>query len=369
MKILQVINSLGTGGAEKLLLETIPMYNAMGIQVDVLLLWDNDHPFAKELRKTNSCKIFILNESDNLKDIYKFSNIGKIRGILKNYDIAHVHLFPAQYFVSIANLGLTKKLIFTEHSTSNKRIQSKFFSFFDKFIYRAYKKIVSISDDVTSVLKSHISNRMDDIIKIENGVNLGKIHLSKVYCKSDIDIQLVENDILICQVSAFRLGKDQLTLVRALQYLPENYKLILVGDGDQLEIEKVKNLIEKLELSSRVKFLGNRMDIGSIVKSVDYNVLSSQWEGLSLSSIEGMASGKPFIASDVPGLRDIVKEAGVLFPLGDAEAFARIILHLQNDESFYDTVVKQCIERAENYNITNMVQKHIDLYKEVYAKG
>ena len=53
MKILQVINSLATGGAEKLLLDTLPLYRKAGIEMDVLLLWDNNHPFTVALKELN----------------------------------------------------------------------------------------------------------------------------------------------------------------------------------------------------------------------------------------------------------------------------------------------------------------------------
>lgn len=129
MKILQIVNSLGTGGAEKLLLDTIPLYVDKGIQMDILLLWDNDLPFTKALEKLSCCKIHILKKSGNYKHIYNPLSVFKIRKILKDYDIAHVHLFPAQYFTVFANIlnGNKTKLLFTEHSTSNKRLQNAVF--------------------------------------------------------------------------------------------------------------------------------------------------------------------------------------------------------------------------------------------------
>jgi hypothetical protein len=50
MRVLQIINSLDTGGAEKLILDTVPIYRKKKIEMDVLLLWDNDHMFKKEQR-------------------------------------------------------------------------------------------------------------------------------------------------------------------------------------------------------------------------------------------------------------------------------------------------------------------------------
>ncbi len=83
MKILHVISSLITGGAEKLVLDSAIKYNLKGIQVDVLLLWDNNHDFTKKLVETGLCKVYILNESPNIKDVYSLRNILKIQGLLK----------------------------------------------------------------------------------------------------------------------------------------------------------------------------------------------------------------------------------------------------------------------------------------------
>ncbi len=109
MRVLQIINSLGTGGAEKLLLDTIPLYRAQGIEMDVLLLWDNDTMFTRELQKMNCCKIHIIKKSNRIQDIYNPFAIFKIAKLLKQYDLAHVHLFPAQYYVVFANLWNGRK--------------------------------------------------------------------------------------------------------------------------------------------------------------------------------------------------------------------------------------------------------------------
>ena len=94
--------------------------------------------------------------------------------------------------------------------------------------------------------------------------------------------------------------------------LSESYRLQLVGNGPRLT--ELEALVQKLRLADRITFLGNRTDIPELMETSDVMVLSSHWEGLSLSSIEGMASGRPFVASDVDGLREVVQGAGVLFP-------------------------------------------------------
>jgi glycosyltransferase involved in cell wall biosynthesis len=124
-------------------------------------------------------------------------------------------------------------------------------------------------------------------------------------------------------------------------------------------------LVTELGLSKRVHFLGIRMDVPKLLKTADIVVLSTHFEGLSLSSIEGLASGKPFVASEAPGLLEIVYNAGVLFPVGDEKALAEEINLLLTDKNHYDAVAFNCMQRAKKYDIKNMIDSHIKLYNSL----
>lgn len=364
MKILHIINSLATGGAEKLILETLPLYAAQGIETDLLLLNGTKYPFLKELEDKKSCRIFSLGNSS----VYHPKHIMKIMPYLKNYDLVHVHLFPAQYYVVLAKiLARSKtKLIFTEHCTGNRRLDSFWLSVIDKHIYKWYSAIVSITREINDILLKHTRLPLKRFHLIENGVNLNTITSAMPYPVEAVNLTLSATDRIIIQIAAFREQKDQETLIKAMSLLPTTFKLVLVGEGVQKE--KCVNLATELRIQDRVFLLGVRMDVPQLLKTADIVVLSSKYEGMSLSSIEGMASGKPFIASDVPGLSEIVKGAGVLFPLGDAKKLAEEILLLATDQKHYDFITKQCLSRAEHYDISIMVQKHLDLYRELTKK-
>jgi len=361
MKVLQIINSLDAGGAEKLLLETIPLYNKKGIQMDILVFNGEDYPFMKELKLTNSCQIFSLGSSS----VYNPLNIFKIISYLKNYDILHVHLFPAQYWTVLAKwISFSKvKLVFTEHNTHNRRMNNLVFIICDKIIYSGYKKVICITSEVKRILENHLGKSGKKFPVIENGINLNAIKSALPYEKTALISGIFEDDKVLIQVSAFREQKDQPTLIRSLKNLPENVKLILVGDG--ILRNDCEALVKKLELEERVFFLGLRMDVSRLLKTADIIVLSSKYEGLSLSSMEGMASGKPFIASDVPGLTEVVKNAGILFPQGDEEALGKEISDLLANVEHYNITVQKCLKRSEKYDITKMVDKHLELYKSI----
>jgi glycosyltransferase involved in cell wall biosynthesis len=368
MKVLQVINSLGTGGAEKLLLETLPLYHKKGIKMDILLLWDNNCMFTRKLKKLDCCKIFVLNESKNLRLIYNPLNIFKIARIIKNYDIAHIHLFPAQYFSVLANMltGNKCNLIFTEHNTTNRRIANNFFKPIELFFYKRYAKIITISDEIKQIYKNYLSLDDSRVVMINNGLSLEGIFKANAIEKKDLNKSLTKNDLLIVQVSAFRPQKDQKTLIRAIKKLDNRFKLILVGDGATINEHKL--LAADLGLKDRVLFLGQRPDVNNILKSASIVVLSSFYEGLSLASIEGLASGRPFIASNVPGLSKIVKGYGLLFEQGNVNELVRIINNVIDDKNLNHNVVEKCLLRATEFDIDKMISKHINLFREVYAE-
>lgn len=361
MRVLQIINSLATGGAEKLLLETLPIYKEKGIIMDLLVLNGQEYPFLKELKKTACCSVFSVDTGS----VYNPMNVFKIIPHLKKYDVIHVHLFPAQYWVVLAKIvSFSKvKLLFTEHNTSNRRLENKFFRFVDRLIYRWYDKVICITQEIKKILLNHTGLSYSMFTVIENGVNLNAISKAGVLSKQDIDKKINQSDTLLIQVAGFREQKDQSTLIKALQYLPSTVKLALVGDG--VLLKECEVLVDELQLGNRVVFLGLRMDVPQLLKTADVIVLSSKYEGLSLSSIEGMAAGRPFIGSNVPGLSEIVAGAGVLFEQGNSRVLADKIMELLNDKDYYTQVVEACRKRASQYDIHKMVDQHITLYESI----
>jgi glycosyltransferase involved in cell wall biosynthesis len=361
MKILHIINSLASGGAEKLLLDTIPLYRKKGIEVDLLVLNGTIRPFMQALKEQGCCSIYSLGLNSEYNPIQVF----RLIPFLKRYDIAHVHLFPSQYWVVLAKLlSFSKiKLILTEHSTTNPRMENYLLSKIDRFIYRFYGKIVCITDKVSQILYQYTQQSKLKFVVIENGVNLKEIYDAEPYSKKSISALVTDEDTLLIQVARFSKHKDQETVIKALKYLPTNVKLMLVGEG--VLRKSCEDLVKKFKLEDRVFFLGLRMDVPKLLKTADISILSSNWEGFGLVAVESMASGKPFIASDVPGMASVVKDAGILFEKGNARELAFHIDKLIKDQNYCQEIVSACKIRAKQYDIQFMVDKHIELYKTV----
>lgn len=350
MKILHVITSLRTGGAEKLMVDLLPRLRDMGNEVE-LLSFDGTHtPFYNELNKSG-IKIHHLDIDGN---VYNPLNIFRLIKYIKRFDIVHTHNTACQYYVPIAKI-LSKakcRLFTTEHNTFNRRRNLFGWKYLDRFIYGRYKSIISISDKATENL-NHFIGKKYEIATIENGVDLSKF---KQIPAPDFS----HNERIITMIAGFRPQKDQDTLIKALSFLPNEYKLWLVGDGDRRCV--LEELTISLNLTDRVKFWGIRSDIPQLLEQSHIVVLSSHWEGLSLSSVEGMASGRPFIASNVDGLREIVGGYGILIPHKNAKTLASEIKLLCENRAKYDQVAQTCQEKAKQFDINIMAKKYNKLY-------
>ncbi|PKV50984.1 glycosyltransferase involved in cell wall biosynthesis [Aquimarina sp. MAR_2010_214] len=360
MKVLQVINSLLSGGAEKLLVDSIIKYENKGLQVDLLLLYGEKTPFYEYLQSRSNVNIISLGDKSF---VYNPMFALRLNKYLKRYDIVHVHLFPSLYWVALANLISLKKhkIVLTEHSSSNKRRNHSFFRTVDRIIYKQFNKIITISNSVNDNLQNHLGSKFTMVHKIYNGIDLEAIRTAKEYDKSELGLD--KDTKLVIQVSSFRYPKDQETVIKAISKLPENVNLLLVGDGELRK--KCEELSEKLRIQQRVYFLGIRSDVPRLLKTSDIVVLSSHYEGLSLSSVEGMASGKPFIATSSPGLKEVVENAGRLFPIGDVSALVKEISSLLDDSVHYNEIVYSCQKKAKLFDIEIMTDKYIEVYKEI----
>lgn len=139
--------------------------------------------------------------------------------------------------------------------------------------------------------------------------------------------------------------------------------LIITTVSDSLPF--FKGQITILKNSFDIELVSSRTDVSRLLKSVEISVVSSHWEGFGLAAVEGMAVGKPVIASNVEGLCGVVNGAGILFEKGNDKELANIVKELLSDIDYYNKVGKAGFERAKQYDINSMVDKQIQLYNEL----
>lgn len=362
MKILHIITSLELGGAEKLLTELLPAQKKSGHTVELMILSDINSVFKKDL-EGKEIKIYVSKYNSKKSPLNIFEINRKIK--TGNYDIVHVHLVHAQYWTRMARLldnNKNRRYLTTEHSTSNRRRNNKILGVLDKFIFNGYDEIVSISHATENSLYNWIGGKKEKYAVIPNGIDLSIFENSVPVSRDEIGAE--KEDIILMMVSRFHQSKNQKGAVEALEYLPEKYKIVFVGDG--ILEEDVKNYVKEKSLELRVKFLGKRKDIPKLLKTADIVIQFSFFEGFGMTAVEGMASGKPVIASDVPGLADVVSGGGIICP-NDSKKLAEVILSLE-DRKLYNHTAEMCLKKSKEYSIKNSAEEYIKLYREILER-
>ena len=360
MRILQVITSLQTGGAEKLMVDIVPRFQQKGLDVDVCLFNGKDTPLKKQLQ-TYGCKTYDLSYNEKY---YSPIKIFKLCRIMRHYDIIHTHNTAPQLFAAIANIICRRRLVTTEHSTNSRRRDYPVLRYGDKWMYGRYDSVICISEIAEKILKEYLEigpHVPCNICTINNGIDVARFYNAQPLNRKSVDSD--NSRFVIVMVAGFRDAKDQETVIRAIAKLKDSkYELWLVGDGERKQA--IEQCIKDEHVGNQIKLLGVRMDVPSILKAADVVVMSSHWEGLSLSNIEGMSVGKPFIASDVNGLREVTKEYGILFPHGDDQVLANIIKQLAENRTYYNQIAAQCYERAQQFDIGKMVDAYAEIYNQ-----
>ena len=189
---------------------------------------------------------------------------------------------------------------------------------FDRALFRLCvnwsSRVVGVSESVVAWARTEFPEHADKFLLIENGVDDAFLTLSRTAKPAGAAVELVAVGSLIP-----RKGLDQ--IIAALARLPASppWRLTLAGDGP--EWAALTRQAEEAGLAGRIRFLGAvaPSQIPAVLEAADLFVFASHSEGRPNVVIEAMASGLPVIASDIPGIRDIVRhdQTGLLFKDGD----------------------------------------------------
>lgn len=364
MNILFVINNLITGGAERMLVDTLIHLDHKNLKIDVMLLSKKETFLKEQLAASKHVNLIELDHQSPYNPI----GIWKLKQELEKgkYDLIHVHLIPSLYYVRIARI-LAKshaKLIYTEHCPIVKKRRNFVFRSIDNWCYRGINRVVCVSEAVKESIERHLQKfNSEKLIVINNAINLSRYREAKSASRKSFNLQ--ESDFLCLQVSSFRPAKDHKTLLKAFKETPEHFKLLLAGEGHL--IEETRSYCAKLGLTDRVLFLNEQSNIESLYKMTDVVILSSHYEGFGLAALEAMSAGKPVVASRVGGLINLVAASEYLFETGDANRLRELLLRLESDADFYNASTAKGLEKAKYYDIKTRNESLLKVYAELVS--
>jgi glycosyltransferase involved in cell wall biosynthesis len=149
------------------------------------------------------------------------------------------------------------------------------------------------------------------------------------------------------------------------------FKVRLIGDGPQRP--KLEEITEANQLGSCVRITGYLTGeaLANALRDVRVVVMPSLCEETAgLAAIEQMMRGRLVIASRIGGLAEVVDDAGLQFPPGNAEALADCMRKVMRDASIIDSIGVKARERAlQLFSRARMVEEHAIAYREIVRHG
>jgi glycosyltransferase involved in cell wall biosynthesis len=194
---------------------------------------------------------------------------------------------------------------------------------------------------------------------IHNGVDYKQ--LSQL--KSDSSTRTSNNTLQVMTVARLDKQKDLATCIRAFAHVKSDIHLSIIGDGPQRKL--LTDLIKQLNLSDRITLLGWQSNIPSCLSRADIYVQSSVWEGFSIGVLEAMAMGLPMVVSNAGALVEAVNNAGLIFPVGDAELLAQHLDSLAQNPGLRTEMSQQSLSRVKQFSLDNMWQQYDNVYRDI----
>jgi glycosyltransferase involved in cell wall biosynthesis len=356
VRVLQLIDSLILAGAEALVKDMVPRMRARGIDVSVAVLKELDSPFERELRELG---IPFLPTARG--GMYSPAHLLNLRRHIFTFDVVHVYLFPAQLFAPIAQAlaGSCVPLVLSE-GTPHHRRRKKWLRSLEEWMYDRYAAIACASEGIAASLKQWLPAVESKITVIENGIDVQKFEQAKPASRASAGVS--SRRCLLLYVASFQPRKDHHNLLRAMARIPDA-ELLLVGDGKLRP--PAEYLARSLGIADRVHFLGRRKDIPELLKLADIYVHPPSFEGFGIAAAEAMAAGKPIVASNVPGLAQVVGNAAILVPPSNPEALAAQISALLKSRERQTQLGQLAAQRAHDFGIDKTVSGYINLYQAI----
>ena len=298
-------------------------------------------------------------------------------------DIVHSHTITGNFYARIAALLCPRSLISvtTVHSLIIDELRgSPRISFKDRLRYLREKctwgvvdHFITVSEAIKSrMLQSGIPERK--ITVVNNGVELPDLSWRVTYEKFvKKELNAEDGEVIISIIGRLVPVKNHRLFLNAAKSVLEKSpkaKFLVVGDGPLLHT--LKEETRKLGISKAVIFTGWLHDVQKILSVTDIYVICSTVEGLNISVLEAMASGKPVVGTAVRGISDIVldNKTGTLVPPNDVDALAKAILNLVENKELRRSMGlmgRRTVERK--YSIQKMTEETVEVYSKLFYRS
>lgn len=368
MKILQILDTLSVGGAQKLMIPFVRQAQKEGIDLTIVSLREkhNGMALAEPLRALGAKvhlfpapKIFTLSR---LLELTRFVRKGK-------YSVIHTHMTSANLLGGVIGKLTGTPVISSLHSTAvDPRLAHSLRDSLEILMLRLADSVIGVGQSVVDAYQPKLGR---EVICLPNAVseNSGLSMPARDALRTQIGLDTAQPTL----ITVGRLSHDKAVddLLRAFSLIYQkktDAALLVVGDG--VERSALEALAKDLQLDERVFWLGMREDVPQLLAASDIYISASRREGLPLSILEAMMASLPLVVTDVGEVSTLVAgDAGLLVPHSDPACLAEAALKVLEMPKLGKTLGEAGLARAKRkYLVERWFARQMDIYAEVSLK-
>ncbi|MDQ2775348.1 MAG: glycosyltransferase [Acidobacteriota bacterium] len=360
IRVLQVIPSFAIGGAERCVVQLMSALDPRQFEIAAVSLYAKQGTELEEILEQRRLPVTFLGKKRGL-DLRMF---GEIWRQIRNFrpHVVHTHLHAFNYVIPAVMAGRVQAAVHTVHSVA-ERERSRLVKGLPRMLFSRAVTPVAIAGEVQASIRRVFGV---DSVLIPNGIPLD-VYRSGRRMRAEWREQegFRADDVVFVCVGRLDAVKNHEVLIDAFAQAcltMSSAHLLLVGGGEFHQ--QLRAQVEKLQLNSRVHFLGIRNDVPTILAASDVYTFASNHEGSPLSIMEALASGLPIAGTAVGGVPEMVtSETGILTRPRDVDSLASAMKVLCGDAKRRTEMGNAAAKQAARFDLTRMA----DAYGELYA--
>jgi len=355
VKVLHLIKSLGRGGAETLLPQTLKLHNQSIYEFHYIYFLPWKDQMVAELEQNNGI-VTCLPAKNNIqllaqaKAIKKYCEVNKI-------NLIHCHLPWAGFAGRLVHMMSGIPLIYSEHNMQER--YHPLTKFLNSISYNKQSLVLGVSEDVTKSIQKNISPKIK-VSTLLNGVN------TETFRRQDHDVvrneYKIPNDaIVIGIVAVFRFQKrieEWLEVFKTTSKSNSKIYGIIVGAGP---LEKsIQQKCTELGLNDKIIFPGLQTNVKPFYEAMDIFMMCSSFEGLPIALLEAMSMECAIVSTDAGGIKEVIRDGvdGKLVPVDQFEKLSNHLLEIINEPSLLRDFKKAARARVvSKFSLKTMVSE------------
>jgi len=366
LRVLQVVQHLGLGGAEQVVIDLARGLALEGCEVEIASVYEPGER-ASDLSGDGICVHTVGKRRG--PDPQALASLVRLMRRLRP-EVVHTHTYTSSVYGRVAaTLARVPVVVHTEHAVGAPDWHYGAAGLLLPPLRWVTACTVVFSEYGARQIVRRKRARPGRVAVIPNGVPV--YDESAAPCGRDElrrSLGVRADQLLVLSTGGLRQQKRFDRLVDAAGMVPECWtdRLLFAIAGTGPLRDSLRDQIATC--GARVLLLGPRDDIRRLTRASDIYLCTSEWESMPLSALEAMADGLPVVGVDIPGLEELLADGrGILTPAQPA-AIARALAALAGSEAARRAIAEKAKEyvRAE-HSVGRMVERHAELYRELLA--